>query len=272
MFVSTKQLVVFSLVALIIGVIVFSPVQSPVLAASSDTVSGRAWSENIGWINFNCTDFNSCDNVNYGVTVAPNGNVSGRAWSEHIGWISFDQTSGCPTAPCQAKRNPGNGELTGWARACAGTLKGDCTGPDADGWDGWIHFKGSIYGVTARGCEWYGRAWGSTMIGWINFRGTVYGVRERTEGCIPFIPPPAQPLPTPPSESRCTTNNDCRSNVCQNGVCVLGLGGSCTTNIQCQNGLTCLNGLCAAPPPTNATSSQEKTPPPFRFRETPPGN
>lgn len=193
--------------------------QPDVLAGSDDTVYGRAWSENIGWINFNCTNFDSCGNVNYGVTIASAGNISGRAWSEHIGWISFDQTSGCPTAPCQANRNPKSGELVGWARACAGTLSGDCLGPNADGWDGWIHLKGPGYGVLAHGCEWRGRAWGSRVIGWINFYGIAYGVKERMESCLPLPatpPPPPPPTPSPepsppapsPNQPNATSTNN----------------------------------------------------------------
>lgn len=242
-----QQLIIFSLAALIIGVIVFSSIRSPAGAASSDTVYDRAWSENIGWISFNCTNFNSCERVDYGVTVAPNGRVSGRAWSEHIGWISFDQTSGCPTAPCQAQRNPENGELTGWARACAGTLKGNCSGPDADGWDGWIHLRGPGYGVAANGCRWLGHAWGSTVIGWISFHGLIYGVKELTGSCLPPAAP-TPPAPTQPPRAQCIANN------------------------QCPRGLTCQNGVCAAPPPPTPTAppGQRKAAPPSWFREIEP--
>ncbi|MDD5031678.1 MAG: hypothetical protein PHR36_01380, partial [Patescibacteria group bacterium] len=59
-------------------------------AASDNNVTGYAWSENIGWISFSCSNDNSCLTVDYGVAVDPaTGNISGYAWSENIGWISF---------------------------------------------------------------------------------------------------------------------------------------------------------------------------------------
>ena len=66
------------------------------IAGTGDNVSGFAWSENIGWINFNGS--------NYGVNVSPlNGKLSGFAWSENIGWISFNESdTGAPPSndPC----------------------------------------------------------------------------------------------------------------------------------------------------------------------------
>ncbi|MFA6463584.1 MAG: hypothetical protein WCV55_01105 [Candidatus Paceibacterota bacterium] len=63
--------------------------------------------------------------------------------------------------------------LTGWARACAGTIGGDCNSATrTDGWDGWISLSGSspTYGVklsNSQGSHNY--AWGSDVVGWINF-------------------------------------------------------------------------------------------------------
>ncbi|MBT3282864.1 hypothetical protein HON59_01750 [bacterium] len=135
-------------------------------AGSSQNVSGYAWSDNIGWISFNCTDTSSCGTSDYGVNIATNGAMSGYAWSDNIGWISFEESdlSGCPSGSCTAKLS-GN-SLQGWARALS----------NGDGWDGWISLKGSNYGVTKNGNNLEGYAWDasdisseSIGIGWIQF-------------------------------------------------------------------------------------------------------
>ena len=87
------------------------------MAATTDNVSGWAWSENIGWISFNCANYdtcqggtddglactgsncgdgaciNTCDNFSdYGVNIDPStGGFSGYAWSDNVGWISFNR-------------------------------------------------------------------------------------------------------------------------------------------------------------------------------------
>ncbi|HAO20197.1 MAG TPA: hypothetical protein DCQ37_06725, partial [Desulfobacteraceae bacterium] len=48
-------------------------------------LSGYAWSENTGWINFRP--------VGGGVFIDPSGNFSGYAWGETIGWIHFANTT-----------------------------------------------------------------------------------------------------------------------------------------------------------------------------------
>lgn len=48
-------------------------------------LSGYAWSENSGWIKFNPT--------NGGVFNDGNGNLSGSAWGEGLGWIDFNHVS-----------------------------------------------------------------------------------------------------------------------------------------------------------------------------------
>lgn len=158
-------------------------------ASASDNISGWVWSETIGWISFNCTNTGSCGTSNYGVNAASSGNLSGYAWSESVGWLSFNLTGGCPQAPCQPKINQTTGEVSGWARFCGGTINGDCTGATrTDGWDGWVHFKGtasdgSTYGVYASGCGWDGWAWGSDVVAWIHFKGPTYGIVGSGNAC-----------------------------------------------------------------------------------------
>ena len=49
-------------------------------------LSGYAWGENVGWINF---DHAQCD-----AAINPaNGEFSGHAWGENIGWLKFKGTT-----------------------------------------------------------------------------------------------------------------------------------------------------------------------------------
>jgi hypothetical protein len=177
-------------------------------AGSEHNLSGWAWSEAIGWISFNSKNCDANGDgrsdgspvgcpptgtsiANYGVNVASNGDMSGYAWSESIGWISFNagDVSGCPSAPCAPTLNRTTGEVSGWARACAGTVNGDCTGASrTDGWDGWIHLRGANYGVSVSGCDWDGWAWGSNVVGWIHFKGSIYGVVGSGDACANRLP------------------------------------------------------------------------------------
>ncbi|MBM3256942.1 MAG: hypothetical protein FJY98_01265 [Candidatus Liptonbacteria bacterium] len=106
-------------------------------------LGGWAWSSNIGWISL--SNANHAGTVNYGVTMDVKGDVqdkaSGRslkgwAWSSNIGWIKFDaapfnfsRPNGemYPDAPQKsATTNINTNMIEGWARVCAGTIKGDC--------------------------------------------------------------------------------------------------------------------------------------------------
>ena len=51
-----KNLLIFSIVISLAGFCIFSEVR----ADTSDNVSGWAWSENIGWVSFYCTNQNWC--------------------------------------------------------------------------------------------------------------------------------------------------------------------------------------------------------------------
>ncbi|MFA5392119.1 MAG: type II secretion system protein [Candidatus Paceibacterota bacterium] len=45
------------------------------------------------WISLNCIFTDSCSNVNYKVSSDANGDLSGWAWSENFGWINFSSTT-----------------------------------------------------------------------------------------------------------------------------------------------------------------------------------
>lgn len=166
-------------------------------AGGEHNLSGYAWSDNIGWISFNCTNTNSCAASNYGVNVDGAGNISGQAWSDNVGWISFNiaDTGSCPTAPCQARLDRQSGGVDGWARALGGGSS------QSGGWNGWVHLKGATYGVTVNGCTWGGYAWDDINQGWIHFRDNAYFVSGRGTGCqATSSSPPTATLTATPSE------------------------------------------------------------------------
>lgn len=169
---------------------------------ASGNLSGYAWAdESIGWVSLHCSNAGVCGVSDYGVTVAQNGMMSGYAWANsndgsqsHIGWINFAPSGPYPASsfvPNQSVRmNPGTGEVRGWARL----VNYDAAG----GWDGWIGFgSGGNYGsgVTVSGCNWDGYTWGGgTVIGWIHFRGSLYGVSGSGNGCATTVPAAPSPL------------------------------------------------------------------------------
>ena len=54
-----------------VGWIDFAPTGGGVSANSSGDLYGYAWGENIGWLSFNCTDASSCASVDYKVNISP---------------------------------------------------------------------------------------------------------------------------------------------------------------------------------------------------------
>ncbi len=193
-------------------------------ASTSDNMHGSAWSDNIGWISFNCTDGGSgaadmCSTSNYGVTKnKTTGELSGYAWSDNIGWISLNANNltGCPSGTCKAVIS--GGKLTGWARACAvfasgcsGTLK---VNPTYGTWDGWINFYNVSVASTPDTKGDYalsGYAWGHKVVGWVDMSGVYYN-EPTTPPCDPATDPNCQP---PVTEDPCS---DLSSDPCVNGT------------------------------------------------------
>jgi len=67
--------------------------------SSTHKFSGWAWSEDFGWISFNCLDTGVCGTSNYKVTLnTTTKKFEGYAWSENIGWIKFNSS----TAPSES--------------------------------------------------------------------------------------------------------------------------------------------------------------------------
>jgi len=167
---------------------------SPNLCTAQHTVRGAAWSQNIGWIRFSCSD--SCSNatcsgptddyLNYGGEVNfDTGALSGYAWSENIGWIKLDPTGPYPEAPnysaCLNLSGTGqncedieDNQVAGWVVACS-VFQSGCSGnlnPNA-AWDGWIKLRGPTYGVwrdtTLSPRQLRDWAWSDNVIGWVSF-------------------------------------------------------------------------------------------------------
>jgi len=189
------------LLSVIFSLLLMFTVSTKIANAGTSELSGWAWSSNIGWISFNCTNTNSCGTSSYRVSVATStgsdiGLLSGYAWSSNIGWIKFagDGTSAHPSPQV----NLVTGAVTGDIRACAGTVNKDCTGADrTDGWDGWARLSdntsqyyqtsradgtGGITYIPADG-TFVGKGWGGVNIGWFDFRTNIApGVRCDTCG------------------------------------------------------------------------------------------
>lgn len=211
-----------ALVAMMGGILV----PQTVSAASAATLSGYAWSSNIGWISFKGT--------NYGVTADASGNLSGYAWSSNIGWVSFSEAAGCPQAGCatQPKIDPTTGIVSGWAKAIAA---------DGNGWDGWIKLGGSwapsvkfTTNVAA------GYSWGADVVGWVSWSGPGYAVVENFSSCSATISSNCSLPATPVGSSA--------------GSCSSGYIGTC--NYSCSSGGTwSLNSnSCAIPAACSATT------------------
>lgn len=166
---------------------------SMTLSQVGSSITGYAWSDTIGWISLNCTTGgatgnNICASSNYGLAVDSSGFVTGYAWSDNIGWIKFGGLSGFPAGAGTSAQNAqiSSNNLIGWARACGGTTVADCSAMTSrtDGWDGWIAFNGTGYGVTLNAgvfaaCQVGSTscAWGDVNVGWIDFSNaaTTYG-------------------------------------------------------------------------------------------------
>jgi len=120
------------------------------------------------------------------VSCGRNCKVMGYAWSENIGWIDFNPQDHCEIDYSAASCNdPGGGtggvfrfgkNLKGWARIVS-IAKASAIN-NAGGWQGWISFSsdtsggGVNYGVTInRDNTLSGYAW-SDELGWIDFKYT----------------------------------------------------------------------------------------------------
>lgn len=162
----------FFLSLLALGFLLFAAAPTDAVTAPIP-LNGYAWSDNIGWVSFNCSNNNSCaDNggVDYKVEI-DSGYFEGFAWSDNIGWISFEanDVSGCPSGSCRAILS--GASINGWARVIS--CKNNPDPGACGGWDGWISLSGSApdYGVSVNSDgKFEGYAWSDLAVGWINFK------------------------------------------------------------------------------------------------------
>lgn|GEM_PF-2868262 len=160
-------------------------------------VTGYAWSDNIGWIDFNCENTSSCGSNQWGVQYNQDQTLTGYAWSDNIGWIQFGGFPGFPPGFGGVGTTAVNAEiqgaqLMGWVRAVGGVAPGEndgftyniclpgnpcpatyspTLGAGSDGWDGWVALSGNGWGVTYDSSTGSldGFAWGDDVIGWVDF-------------------------------------------------------------------------------------------------------
>jgi PKD repeat protein len=178
-------------------------------AAVTDNVHGWAWSDNIGWISFNCyNDFDSdaimgntmtseCSGHNYGVHIATSTGVgifSGHAWSDNIGWISFnvgdaDCPDGINCSPEVVLSGANAGEVSGWAFVCHASDPSDpdvCNSATVGDDYGWISLRDLVNSynetfINTTTGQFEDYAWGGgpideAVIGWVSFTGANYYV------------------------------------------------------------------------------------------------
>ena len=87
------------------------------VTVSQTEMSGYAWGENVGWINFGPFVLNNVNDPS-GVTINCSGGVgtaSGYAWGQNTGWINFGPFTGGNTA--QQVQIDSSGNLSGFAWA-----------------------------------------------------------------------------------------------------------------------------------------------------------
>lgn len=165
----------------IFAVLIFWSPLTMAQTISAVDLDGFAWSETIGWISLNCRNDNNCTTTDYKVTINADRSITGWGWSSNIGWIKFGGLSNFPNGGGTVAQNARvtgthpNLTWTGWARACAGTLNGNCDSMSnslvAGGWDGWISLQGTNHSVSANmttGMNNNSYAWGSDVVGWID--------------------------------------------------------------------------------------------------------
>jgi hypothetical protein len=88
------------------------------MAFQRASVTGFAWSENIGWVSHNHNDVGNL--FFYGVDLNDEGNLIGWGWAKHFGWINYDPNGHYPAGnglpDYSAKWDACTGKVKGWAQ------------------------------------------------------------------------------------------------------------------------------------------------------------
>jgi len=93
------------------------------------------------WISLNCISTDSCDSIDYKATSSADGILSGWAWSENFGWISFNCKTGGddPINICCSQEPPP--EFCSDYSVTVATSTGEFDGYAWSGNIGWISFN-----------------------------------------------------------------------------------------------------------------------------------
>ncbi len=152
-------------------------------SAQNPNVRGWAWNDSYGWIAFRFTDYE----LDWGVNLNPDATITGYAWGDNVGWIDYDPAGPYPAAPSNSARyDSATGEVTGWAQI---------VGMGNDGWilmsdNGTIPFATTIDLLTG---EWGGYAWNDDL-GWIAYSHTFGEVFTSVGSSGPVAPVLETPL------------------------------------------------------------------------------
>ena len=137
-------------------------------------LTGWIWAGDHGWISLSCQNTSSCGVNDYEVVNDGKGNLSGFAWGEHLGWVNFrtsggseccsaNGTPGCSDSVCEAVICPSNPSCCNgsWDSTCAAAAAAEPACSPACAAD---PFGVQIHGFTG---ELSGFAW-TEQDGWIN--------------------------------------------------------------------------------------------------------
>lgn len=135
---------------------------------------------NFGWVSMN--NLTGGGATTYGVNIPASGAVTGYAWSENMGWIDFGNkcTTGAPAAgqykaaSCTSPAGGVNGvsrsgnSLTGWARIVS--IATASVAGNSGGWSGWIKMINVSINAPDADNNSYIKGYGwSDELGWIDF-------------------------------------------------------------------------------------------------------
>lgn len=89
---------------------------NPGVAVGDFRVTGWMYGENAGWVSLSCENTSSCEAVDYRIFNDGLGTLTGHAWSENLGWIRFDPVGGGVTIDATTGDFSGRawGENVGW--------------------------------------------------------------------------------------------------------------------------------------------------------------
>jgi len=125
-----------------IGYIIFLPdigaIATPRIV-DSNTFMGYGISQDVGYISLNCANTNSCATSDYKVTVNERGHLSGYAYGENIGYINFNPIIDGVEYGVTIDEN---GYFHGWAYGdSVGWISFNCSNTNSCTGDGGVNYK-----------------------------------------------------------------------------------------------------------------------------------